>query len=94
MELKEYLSDKVLNEDSASALYVSLLNSVDTAIQVIEAVLEESNDAKNLKLLISAQTKLKSAYSDLKMLPLEALKNLVVKGFRSVGNTIKKITGA
>jgi len=93
MELKEYFLDKSLNEDSAAALYVSMLNSVDTALQVIEAIIEESEDARNLKRLLSAQTKLKSAYSDLKMLPLEALKNIAVKGFQSVGNSIKKTFG-
>ncbi|MFA5025068.1 MAG: hypothetical protein WC503_00975 [Candidatus Shapirobacteria bacterium] len=93
MELKEYFSDKTLNEDSAAALYVSMLNSVDTALQVIEAIIEESEEARNLKRLIGAQTKLKSAYSDLKMLPLEVLKNIAVKGFQSVGNNIKKTFG-
>lgn len=93
MELKEYFSDKSLNEDSAAALYVSMLNSVDTALQVIEAIIEESEESRSLKRLLSAQNKLKSAYSDLKMLPLEALKNMVIRGFKSVGDNIKRTFG-
>jgi len=93
MSLRKYLTDEKLDESSAINMYAAMLNSVDAAIQVIDAVIKESEDAKNLKYLMSAHTKLKSAYSDLKKIPIEAVKNIAVGSILKLKDSIKSILG-
>jgi hypothetical protein len=79
-----------LDESSAYNMYKSMLNGIDTTIRIIDTVISSSEDAKNLSYLKSARDKLKSAQTDLKMVPFESIKNITVKGLQSAWSSVKK----
>lgn len=82
---------KYINEASAATsidMYRTMTKSVDAAIQVIAVILRENEDARKYQYLKTAQEKLKSASRDLKMLPLEALKNLAVDAISKIKSFI------
>ena len=90
MKLDQYLKENNLNEGQKMDIFTSLLNSVDTAVKIINLILDQSEGKTDLKRLLAAKTKLESAYSDLKMLPLEAVKNLAIQGWNSIRSSISK----
>lgn len=89
MMLKDYLNKKELNEAGSLEIYSSLINSVDTSINIINLILSSENEnVKKLKKLEDAKSKLESAYSDIKKIPAEIIKNIVVDGWNSIKNKI------
>jgi hypothetical protein len=92
MRLQTYLKADNIDEGQKMDIYTSLTNSVDTALRIIDLVMsEDSEDVKNLKRLQSAKAKLESAQHDIKMIPMEALKNVVVKGWNTFKSGLKQV---
>jgi hypothetical protein len=92
MKLQDYFQNEKLNEGQKMDIYATLLNSVDTAIRIINIVMEEDNDdVKNIRRLQSAKTKLESAQHDIKMVPMEILKNVAVKSWNAIKSGISRV---
>jgi hypothetical protein len=89
MKLKNYMENRNINESKNLEIYSSLLNSVDTAVNIINLIMTSGDEnVKDLAKLQSAKDKLDSAYSDLKKLPIELMKNMVISGWNSIKNKI------
>jgi hypothetical protein len=93
MKVKDYLKEEKVDEAAAMDMYSSLVNSIDTAIRIIDVAVESKEEARDLRYLQSAKVKLQAAMEDVKKLPGEALKNIAVKGYNNIKSGIRKAFG-
>ena len=93
MKVKEFLKEDKVDEGAAIDMYSSLHNCIDTAIRIIDVAVESKEEARDLRYLQSAKTKLEAAMEDVERLPGEAFKNLAMKGLTNIKNGIRKAFG-
>ena len=77
-----------MNEGTNIDVYKAMLDSVSAAIKVIDVAMRENKSAANLNKLKSARSKLVSAQSDLRMVPVEVFKNIVGNFFSKIRNVV------